>query len=210
MTITEVALLHLLPNVVIDDTDLRSKLAQAKKIMQNYTGRTFHYLQQVEDPAYIYIIGEWESLDQHMNEFIPSTDNQALLESLQGSLSVDWLLHIDVSHAGLPLTGKGATKQTAPTFAIVRHFIKGGERAQFQQTFDEEKHHLQDFVTEDKIGGGWRVDTEGDEDEWVLLTPWKNVEQHHEFAQTDGFTNYGKIRAHIQGAEIKHARFLDL
>jgi hypothetical protein len=56
MTITEIALLHLSQDITIDDADVRSKLVHAKSVMQNYTGRTFYYLQQVEDPTYIYIL----------------------------------------------------------------------------------------------------------------------------------------------------------
>lgn len=210
MTITEIALLHLSPDVTIDDTNFRSKLAHAKTVMQDYTGRTFYYLQQVEDPTYIYIIGEWDSLNQHMNDFIPGTENQTVLESLKGLMSVDWLLHIDVPRVDLPLPGPSTDKRKAAVYGIVRHFVEVGQNERFQQTFDAEKHHLQDFVTEGTIGGGWRVDGEEDKEEFVLLTPWTSIEQHHAFAETDGFDEYGKIREHIEGAEIKHARILDI
>ncbi len=109
MTITEVTLIHLLSNISITDPVLCSKLAHAKSIMQKYAGRTFYYLQQVEDPTYIYIIGKWESLDRHLNDFIPSADNQTLLESLRDLINVEWLLHFAVPHAGLPL-GKGGAE----------------------------------------------------------------------------------------------------
>lgn len=210
MTVTEIALLHLSPDVTLDDVNLRSNLAHAKTIMQSYTGRTFYYLQQIEDPMCIYILGEWESLDQHMNDFIPGSDNQALLKSLKGLISVEWLLHINVPHANLPLPIADTNKQRAPVYGIVRHFIISGQRDQFQQTFDAQKCYLQEFVTEGKIGGGWRVDKEDDKDEWVLLTPWRSVQQHHEFAETDGFEKYGNIREYIQNADIKHARVLDI
>ncbi|KZM22831.1 uncharacterized protein EKO05_0001576 [Ascochyta rabiei] len=210
MTITEIALLHLSPDVAVDDAKLRSKLVRAKTVMQEFTGRSFYYLQQIEDPTYVYIVGEWESLSQHMNDFIPGSDNQAVLESLRGLMSVEWLLHIDVPHAGLPLPSTVTNKHKAPVYGIVRHYIKDGQKSQFQQTFDMEKHNLQEFVTKGDFGGGWRVDKEGNKDEWVLLTPWTSVEQHHAFAETDGFANYGKIREHIDGAEIKHARILDI
>lgn len=210
MPVTEIALLRLAQNVAIDDDNLCSKLAHAKTVMQDYTGRTFYYLQQVEDPTYIYIIGEWKSLDQHMNEFIPSSDNQAVLEKLKDLLTVEWLLHIDTPHEYLPLPRADAAKSKAPVYAIGRHFIKDGQQAQFQWMFEEQKHHLQDFVTEGSIGGGWRVDGEGSKDEWVLLTPWTSVEQHFAFAETGGFAGYSKILQHIDGAEIKHAHILDI
>ncbi|KAF3000186.1 hypothetical protein E8E13_006416 [Curvularia kusanoi] len=209
MPITEIALLHLSSGATIDDASLRSKLTHAKTVMQNYTGRSFSYLQQVEDPTYIYIIGEWDSLDQHMNEFIPGADNQALLESLKDLLSVDWLLHIDAAHAQLPLPGADGAKQEAPVYAIGRHWVKDGQKEQFQQTFETEKHHLQGFLTEGDLGGGWRIDKEENKEEWVLMTPWDSVEQHFAFAKTDGFAQYSKITGYIEGAEIKHARLLD-
>lgn len=209
MPITEIALLHLLPNVTIDDENLRSNLAHAMTVMQGYTGRTFYYLLQVEDPTYIYIVGEWDSLHQHTNEWIPSAENQALLGSLKALVGVDWLMHIDTPHTNLPLPGAGATEQNNPVFAIVRHFVKDGEKPRFEETFGAEKQHLQDFVTEGKIGGGWRIDGDA-KDEWVLFTPWKSVEQHHAFVETDGFTKYSKIRQHLEGADIKHARILDI
>ena len=210
MTVTEIALLHLSQGVTIDDANVRSKLAHARGVMQEYTGRAFYYLQQVEDPSYIYIIGEWNSLDQHMKHFIPGADNQALLEDLKDLLSVDWLLHIDAPHADLPLPVPGKNQAKASVYGLLRHFVKHGQRAQFQETYEHEQRHLQGFVTEGTIGGGWRIDKEGDEEEWVLLTPWTSVEQHHAFAETDGFAEYGRIREHIEGAEIKHARILDV
>ncbi|KAF3040889.1 hypothetical protein E8E12_003557 [Didymella heteroderae] len=210
MTVTEIALLHLSQGVTIDDAHVRLKLTHARTVMQNYAGRTFYYLQQVEDPAYIYIIGEWLSLDEHMNSFIRSAENHAVLESLKDLLSVDWLLHIDKPHADLPLPGPRTNRAKASIYGLVRHFVKSGQREQFQETYESKKRHLQTFVTEGKIGGGWRVDKEGDREEWVLLTPWTSVEQHHAFAETMGFAEYGKIREHIDGAEIKHAQILNI
>lgn len=210
MTVTEITLLHLLQGFTITNADVRLKLAHARTVMQDFTGRTFYYLQQVEDPSFIYIFGEWNSLDQHMNEFIPSAENRALLEGLKDLLSVDWLLHVDTPHADLPLPGLGKKQTKAPVYGLVRHFVRNGRRAQFQETYENEKRHLQAFVTGGTIGGGWRVDKEGEEEEWVLLTPWMSVEQHHSFAETDGFTKYGKIQECIEGADIKHARILDL
>jgi heme-degrading monooxygenase HmoA len=199
MTVTEIALLHLSQGVMISDADVRSKLAHARTVMQ-----------EVEDPSCIYIIGEWDSLDQHTNDFIPSAENQALLENLKELLSVEWLLHIDASHAALPLPASAQNQAKASVYALVRHYVKNGQRAQFQETYENEKRHLQAFVTEGTIGGGWLVDNDGDEEVWMLLTPWTSVEQHHAFAETAGFAEYGRIREHIEGAEIKHARILDM
>jgi quinol monooxygenase YgiN len=210
MTVIEIALLRLVPGVVIDSPDLRSELQHAKTVMQNYTGRTFYYFQQVEDPSYIYIVGEWDSLSQHMNEFIPSAENQTLLQSLKDMLKVEWLIHINNPNAELPLPGSKKPHQREVVLGIVRHFIKDGERDGFQQTFKVNEHYLQDYVTQGRVVGGWCIDREDDKQEWVLLTPWESVEQHDAFRETRGFIEYSRIRDYIDSTEIKHATVLDI
>lgn len=214
MPITELALLRLSPNVTIKNAALRKNLLHAKTVMQDYTGRTFYYYQQTEDPTLIYVVGEWDSLDQHMNGFIPSEQNQGLLESLKDSLSVEWLVHADVPHAELPLPKSEAeraeTLRGERVISIVRHFVKPGSKNAFQQTFEDHKRYLQDYLTEGKTAGGWRVDSKDGEEEWVSLSPYASVQQHLDFAKTAGFEKYGRIREHMDGAEIKHARLLDV
>ncbi|KAH7096067.1 hypothetical protein FB567DRAFT_48457 [Paraphoma chrysanthemicola] len=214
MPVTEIALLRLSSNVSINDAQLRSKLVHAKKVMQDFTGRSFYYFEQIEDSSNVYIVGEWESLDQHMNVFIPSEANQALLEALKDNLTVEWLLHVDASHDSLPLPKSEGDKakdlRGEAVISVVRHFVKTGETAEFQQTFEENKHYLQEFLTEGALGGGWRVDKEDGKDEWVLLCPWTSVKQHGDFATTPGFEKYGQIRGYLDGAEIKHAKLLDI
>jgi heme-degrading monooxygenase HmoA len=214
MTITEIALLHLASSITIEDVDIRSALAHAKQVMEGYTGNTFYYFQQTEDPSYIYIFGEWDTLDQHMNQFIPGAENQALLELLKDRLTVDWLLHANVSHAELPLPKTDAELAKARRGELVvsvgRHFVKDGKRELFEETFERNRHYLQDYITEGTLGGGWRIDTEGGKDEWVLLCPFKDVQQHLDFAKSEAFEHYGQIREYIDGAEIKHAKLLDI
>lgn len=212
MTITEIALLRLSSGITVEDATLHANLARAKEVMQDYTGNTFLYLQQTEDPSLIYIIGEWESLDEHMNHFIPSVDNQALLELLKDQLSVEWLMHADVSHADLPLPKSAPEMDKARrgelVFSIARHMVKDGQKEEFGRTFGANKQYLQGFITEGKMGGGWRVDKEDGKEEWVLLCPYTSVQQHYDFAKTPEFEKYGLIREHIDGAEIKHAKLL--
>jgi quinol monooxygenase YgiN len=214
MTITEIALLLLSPDITISNPDLRSKLSHAKTIMQNYTSHTFYYMQQIEDPAYIYIIGEWDSLDQHMNHFIPGPENQAVLASLKDALTVPQLEHIDAPHSVLPLPRNSAKRERALrgelVWSISRHFVKLGEKAAFQETFDANKQYLQEFVTEGTIGGGWRVGKEDGREEFVLFCLWKSVEQHLEFRETKAFERYGRIREFFDGVEIRHVRLLDI
>ena len=91
-----------------------------------------------------------------------------------------------------------------------RHFIKDGQRENFQNAFDENQAKLQDYVTEGMIGGGWRVDKEGEKEEWFLMCPWNSVEQHLDFAKTEDFQKYARSEDHLDGADIKHAKLLDI
>lgn len=214
MGITEIALLQMRSGMTAEDAALLSNLAHAKKTMQDYTGNTFYYFQQTEDPSYIYIVGEWDSLDQHLNHFIPSTENQALLGLLKDQMTVNWLIHANVSHAELPLPKSDVEMAKARrgelVWSIGRHFVKDGKKKEFHHTFQTNGRYLQDFITEGTIGGGWRADRENDKDEWVLLCPYTSVEQHLDFAKTDGFQKYAQIKEYIDGAEIKHAKLLDV
>jgi quinol monooxygenase YgiN len=214
MAVTEIALLRLSSNDTLDDANLRAKLAHAKAVMQEYTGRVFYYFHQIEDPTLVYIIGEWDTLDQHMEQFIPSERNQAVLESLKDDLLVEWLLHADVPHTDLPLprtdVGRARALRGELVISIVRHFVKTDAEDSFQHAFEANRHHLQGYLTEGRMGGGWRIDGEKDEHEWVLLCPYTSVQQHMDFLETPGFEKYGQIREHIDGAEIKHAKLLDI
>ena len=214
MRITELALLHLSCGVTVDSAALRSNLSHAKTVMQNCTGHTFYYMQQLEEPALVYIVGEWDSLDQHMNEFIPSAENQAVLESLKDALTVERLEHIDVPHANLPLPKSEAQVEQARRgeliWSIGCYYIKDGAKHDFRDSFEANKQYLQDFVTEGTIGGGWRIDKEDNKEEFVLLSPWKNVEQHLGFGKTEGFQKYAQIQKYIDGADIKHCKLLDI
>jgi heme-degrading monooxygenase HmoA len=214
MAITEIALLHLASSITVEDEDLRSALARAKAVMEGYTGNNFYYFQQIEDPSYIYIFGEWESLDQHMNHFIPGAENQALLELLKDRMTIEWLLHANVSHADLPLpksdTELAKARRGEVVLSVGRHFVKEGEKKSLEERFEANKHYLQDYLTEGTMGGGWRIDTEGGKGEWVLLCPFRDVQQHLDFAKTEAFEHYGQIREYIDGAEIKHAKLLDI
>ena len=214
MAITEIALLHLTAGHSINDTDIRDTLSHAKLGVQKYNGYTFYVLQQIEDPSYFYIIGEWDSLEQHRGHWIPGDENQATLKELEGKVAGDWLQHIDVSHTELPVPRSAEERAKALSgelvWSVVRYFVKKGEKETFQRTFDAKKHLLQEFITEGTMGGGWRIVKEGDAEERVSLCPWKSVQQHRDFAATGAFKEYSVIKEHVEGVDIKHARLLDL
>ena len=145
--------------------------------------------------------------------------SQLLLEILKDKLTVSWLLHLDIPRASLPLPTTPSQLAQAQLgeeeggliWSIGRHFIKPASKPSFTTTFETNKHFLSDFVTEGEIAGGWRLDKEtSSKEEFVLFCPWKSRVQHGEFARTEGFNEYAKIRENIEGAEIRHVRLLDI
>ncbi|KAF2447591.1 hypothetical protein P171DRAFT_407864 [Karstenula rhodostoma CBS 690.94] len=180
-------------------------LSRAKKLMENFTGYDFHLFQEIEDPNRIYIVGQWASVEQHMNEWIPSEANQGLLKELVSLIDVDYLFHIDVSLGSIPPNDK------APIFSVGKHVMESDERPGFESTFDKRRSDLEAHAP-GSISGGWRIEKEPGREEFVLFVPWKNVDQHLAFAKTKEFERYAEIRDHLVliATEIRHVALMEL
>lgn len=211
MPVTELARLSLHPGTEASSPTLLSNLAKAKDVMEEASGFKFRYYHCVEEPNFIFILGAWPSVDFHMQEFIPGQANQELLALLKDQVTVDFMFHLDLDQGVHPLP------LSKDVIAVVRHFMKEGDKDGFTATFENNKHELESFVRSDRhVVGGWRVDkgydpsVDGEKrtEEFVLFTAWDSVEHHFGFAKTEGFQRYSKIRNHIDGADIKHAKEL--
>lgn len=219
MAVTELALFHFKNNKAIDspeNKDVKERILAAIKGQASYASYPIFILAQVEDPSYIYLVGGWDSVETHVEKWIPSKTNHDLLAALQEDMEVVWLQHLDITPT-TSLTsanyedGSPVVPFSAPVIAISRYFVSLGKKDDFQNTFSENKHHLSDFVNPRSIAGGWRLDPEtrkedsSVKDEFVLFSGWDIVEDHFKFADSEGFKDFGKIRAFLEGAEIKHA-----
>jgi len=203
--VTELARLTVNPH--ISDDVLLPKLARVKRDQQAFNGQNVYIMRGVENESHLYVIGEWESVKQHMEEWVPSNTNQALLALLDGMVTVDWVFHLDVSHAELPFPTQVPLENV---WSIGHHYVSKTRRAGFEQAFAERKHCVDAWATQGKPGGGWRIDLEDDVEEFVLFCPWKNVQQHTDFATFELFQKYAEIRDYIQSFEVSHARMIDL
>jgi hypothetical protein len=85
-----------------------------------------------------------------------------------------------------------------------------GQHSSFAGCFDQNRKYLEEYVTEGAIAGGWKLDENREGEEFVLFAPWKEVPQHLEFANTEGFKEYAKIRDYVGDADIKHVKVLGL
>ncbi|KAJ4353370.1 uncharacterized protein N0V89_005099 [Didymosphaeria variabile] len=179
-------------------------LSRAKKLMEDFTGHDFHLYQEIENANHIYILGQWESVEQHMNEWIPSEANQGLLKDLVSFVEVDYLFHLDVSFGSIP------PSEQAPIFSVGRHVMESEKRAAFESTFNKRRGGLEAHAP-GTISGGWRIEKEHGREEFVLFVPWKDVDQHMAFKMTKEFEEYAEIRDHIllDATEIRHVALME-
>ncbi|KAL1607839.1 hypothetical protein SLS60_002777 [Paraconiothyrium brasiliense] len=206
MPVTELSRLTLKDGLGEDQKNVVTwALARAKKLMEDFTGHDFHLYQETENPNHIYIVGQWESVEQHMNVWIPSEPNQGLLKDLVSFLEVDYLFHIDVSFGSIP------PSEQAPMFSVGRHVMESEKRSAFESTFNKRRSGVEAYAL-GPSSGGWRIEKEHGREEFVLFVPWKDVDQHMAFAKTKQFQEYAEIRDHIllDATEIRHAALMEL
>ena len=236
MPVTEVALLRLRPGTSLSDPAFRAKLTEAKRVMETYSNNLstnvhhpsanpthinpaeipqpaadqhkFYYYTQHEDPENLYVLGSWPSAALHRESFLPSPENQALLAQLSTDVTVQSTVHVEVEQSSIPLD--------APVLAISQHWITPSNNAQFEEAFDENRHHLEHFSTR-KLAGGWRHEKEeradgGQKDVFVLFSGWDDVDHHMKFGQSQNYDEYAKIIQWIDegGFEVRHAVKVDL
>jgi hypothetical protein len=98
-------------------------------------------------------------------------------------------------------------------WSIVHCKVKADERDRFLDAFNEELRFLQGHINElkGKTGRGWCVGGKGDKGNVsVALCPWKSVEQHLGFGNTEGYAEVGDIGDFVDEIDVKHAKLLDI
>lgn len=214
MGVTELACFRTGPETTLSSPALVNMLVEGDRIMSLFnkakgTPKKFYFLQQVEDPKCIYILGDWNSVAEHQ-EFMTSPENaKATAELNKLGLVLAYFGHMDCPQTEIPTS--------AEVLSIGIHKIDAAKRGSFEKTFNGVKSHLEDYVGQAKKPiGGWRVDLPSSEkeagiEEFVLFCGWDNVDQHTKgFASSDGFAEYCRIAEFVKETDIKHARFLDL
>lgn len=220
MAVTELALFLFKNKKSIEAPEnkaVKENILAAIKGQASYSSYPVHLLTQVEDPSYLYLLGGWDSVETHVEKWIPSKTNRDLLAGLQEDMEVVWLQHLDIapiSHAPGSVNNEDESSVvplSAPVIGISRYFINPGKKYNFQNVYSASKHHLDAFAKPWSTIGGWRSDPETrDEgksvkDEFVLFSGWGATEDHFKFAESEGFKDFGKIKEFLEGAEIKHA-----
>lgn len=211
MPVTELAILHLQPGVSLANPSFRAKLLQSVKVMENalgISGRRFVYYQGVEDPAILYLLGDWQSPSEHWDEFIPSPENQRLLELLKHDFDIQCIqmYHVDVPNAGVPTDSN--------IMHIGWYRVRTEDKARFEaQAVDFTQWSNEEESLEKKPAAGWRIEkAEGreNEEEWVRFCGWDNVHERMESRQTEPWKEGNDIHGLVLGSQLKHGTRIHL
>ncbi|CEO60495.1 hypothetical protein PMG11_05120 [Penicillium brasilianum] len=196
MPITEFALLRLKEQEPSAQT--KSSLRDVVKEQSAWSKYPVNFLRQIEDSSLVYLLGGWASVAEHFGDWITSEPNQRLLAELKDAIDIEWLFHleIDPSANSIPLN--------APVLGISRYFVQASKKDEFENVFTVGAPHLGEYTAPYGYAGGWRIDKEGEDEEFVLFSGWNKVEDHFAFAESDAFKEFGKIKDAIKGAVIKH------
>lgn len=205
MPVTELAILRLAPGVSLLDEGFRARLLRSKQVMETALGihgRLFVYYQDAQDPMVLYLLGDWQSTDEHWNEFIPSPGNQELLELLRHDLDIPSIkmYHVDLPAANVPTD--------ANVISIGWHKVRQEDKAVIETSFYECKQWLDEYFSHAiKPAGGWRVEKavgQQESEELVLFCGWEGVDEHLGFAKTKSFEKYDRIRKFVKKYSVKH------
>ncbi|OQD61831.1 hypothetical protein PENPOL_c015G01162 [Penicillium polonicum] len=198
MPVTELALLRLKAQDAHSST--KSGLLEAQKKQTGYSDYPVTYLRQIEDPLFFYLLGGWESVEKHTGEgqWLSSEVNQNLLARLQSDLDVSWMFHLDAdpSTCKIPLD--------APVLAITRCFVEASKKEEFDAVFKAVVSHLNAYTAPFSVCGAWRIDKEGEDEEFVLFSGWNEVQDHIAFAESEASREFGKLKPLMKDADVKH------
>ena len=209
MPVTELALLHLPPSSLPLSPSLKSKLLSAKQAMEEFTSHTFYFYTQLQDPAYIHIIGTWESVTQHREVWIPSEENQALLRMLEGEVEVEWMGHVDFELGdGVVMGDVLPLRNEDEVIAIERFFVADEKTNEFEGDLGPSGLPTIGY-------GGWKVHEgngglEDGKAEHVRLTSWDSIDHYRKFLEAGEGKTLARIQESVSGFEVKHATSLGL
>jgi hypothetical protein len=170
MAIIELAFISLKGDLRADDPQLKKNLKEVKRVIEEYSRLQTLFYTQLDDPSKMFVIGAWETMEQHQNGFDGSPQQGQILELIKDQMAIDWMHYIDVEQSSIPLK--------APVLAIIKEtFAKHGvNRVDFDHQFAAQT---------DRIGGArygavsaWNIRKDKHErDIRVHFSGWESVEE---------------------------------
>ena len=201
--VTEIALLRLIPPGRISDASIQSALRHSLGVLRSWASRPFYLYICLEDPSLIYIIGSWVSVAQHRTKFLPSLENQALLQLVDGKLSVEWMFHIDLPIERLPLK--------AAVMSVGRYSLLPAKLQDYAVGSVRLRQGLEMFGMNQGFAQGRRVEPAEDRGhQMMIFVGWDGQARSDEFRQTPEGKAYDDLRKISATVEERHVRMLEM
>jgi hypothetical protein len=223
MGVTELALLRLFDPKDLKDPFVLQTLRNVKLESEKFGAANAQYIQCPDDPALLWIVSGWPSVEQHVEKWIPSQENQDALAKLAEKIEVCFMFHLDVE-SQLVKVVLGSKVVRIGRYAVRKEGREGVEkthgedaRQEFQRMFGEARGE----VKKDTEVGGWRIDKgmvkEGEElgqgvgevDEWVVFTGFEEENDALE-ANTAGWKGYAENVGLTGREDVKYGVVLEV
>src|SRR5450432_3629407 len=103
MAIIELAHVKLLGGISVSDTSLQQNMQKVTEVIEGYNHLKNLFYVEVEDPSVLYVIGAWQSQEQHQRGFNGSAAQDKILELVKDQMDIDWMYYIDVQQSKIPI-----------------------------------------------------------------------------------------------------------
>ena len=192
MAIIELAHVKLLGGISVSDSSLRQNMQKVTEVIEGYNHLKNLFYVEVEDPSVLYVIGAWQSQEQHQRGFNGSAAQDKILELVKDQMDVDWMYYIDVQQSKIPIN--------APVLEIRKYTLPSNTDKQiFNKTLATERQALE-AQAEGSIGGWNLPKRDGEEAVWVQFSGYKSVDDH---VHTAGDNH--ALQSLVEKIDVKHA-----
>lgn len=192
MVIIELAHVNLLDGIKTSDPSLRQNMQKVTEVIEGYNHLKNLFYVEVEDPSVLYVIGAWESREQHQKGFCGSLAQDKILTLVKDQMNIDWMYYIDVEQSQIPID--------APVLEIKRYFLAANaDKQRFHEALAAGGLHLK--TQNEGLVGAWNLPKrDGEEVLWVQFTGWRSVEDHLNAAGDDRV-----VEDMVEKIDVKHA-----
>ncbi|KIX09765.1 uncharacterized protein Z518_00846 [Rhinocladiella mackenziei CBS 650.93] len=137
MAIIELAKINLKGGITASDPLLMMNTKEVKRVIEEYSKLQTLFYTQIDDPTVMFVIGAWESKDQHQHGFEGSPQQDEIYGLIKGQMEIEWMHYMDIEQSRIPIN--------APVLAMIKETLP----SDIQKTaFDHE------FVTRTQRLGG--------------------------------------------------------
>lgn len=163
MTFSEISLLKLKSPFSLDDEDLCTRLTSIKAALADITGHPFYYLQSIHDSSSIYLLGEWQSLEQHYKGVQGRPDFKENLKDMMKFFDFQWMAHYDFTMDDLHIVSTDAACLEVALFSVDK-----SKRESAAAATKSSINAVQAMLSPgEAVVGGWRHE-DGDQDQFAI------------------------------------------